>query len=134
MDLNAKIYVAGHNGLVGSALIKKLIQKGYKNLILKDRKDLDLINQRAVKTFFLREQPEYVFLVAAKVGGIHANNQFRANFLYENLAIQNNVIHYCHKYQVKKTTFFGQFMYISKEGNTTHYRKHAFDVIVGIYK
>lgn len=107
MDLNAKIYVAGHNGLVGSALIKKLIQKGYKNLILKDRKELDLINQRAVKKFFLREQPEYVFLAAAKVGGIYANNQFRANFLYENLAIQNNVIHYCHKYRVKKLLFLG---------------------------
>ena len=93
MNKNSKIYIAGHKGLVGSAIVKNLNSKGYNNLILKNHKDLDLLNQEKVKKFFEKYKPEYVILAAAKVGGIVANNTYRANFIYENLQIQNNVIH-----------------------------------------
>ena len=93
MEKDAKIYVAGHNGLVGSAIWKNLSQKGYTNLIGRSSSELDLRNTQAVAEFFAKEQPEYVFLAAAKVGGIMANNTYRADFIYENLMIQNNVIH-----------------------------------------
>ena len=105
MQKNAKIYIAGHNGMVGSAIVRKLQKEGFHNLILKTSKELDLTNQQAVISFFEQEQPEYVFLAAAKVGGIEANNTFRAQFLYENLMIQNNVIHQSYVHKVKKLLF-----------------------------
>ena len=93
MDKDGKIYVAGHTGLVGSSLLKNLQSKGYHNFVLRDIFELDLRNQAQVFDFFEKEKPEYVILAAAKVGGIVANNTYRAQFIYENLQIQNNVIH-----------------------------------------
>ena len=93
MEKASKIFVAGHNGLVGSALVKNLIQKGYTNIVTRTRQELDLTNTSDVTTFFAAEKPDYVFLAAAKVGGIIANNTYRADFIYENLMIQNNIIH-----------------------------------------
>lgn len=107
MNKNSKIYIAGHRGLVGSAIVKNLESKGYTNLIYKTHKELDLTNQKAVEDFFESEKPEYVILAAAKVGGIVANNTYRADFIYENLAIQNNVIHNAYKYGVEKLLFLG---------------------------
>ncbi|KYJ87311.1 GDP-L-fucose synthase family protein [Sulfurovum riftiae] len=107
MEKNAKIYVAGHRGLVGSAIVNNLKAKGYTNIIGKTHKELDLLDQKAVKTFFETEKPEYVFLAAAKVGGIVANNTYRADFIYENLQIQNNIIHQSYKHNVKKLMFLG---------------------------
>ena len=107
MDKLAKIYVAGHKGLVGSAIWNNLKSKGYTNLMGRDSAKLDLRNQIAVEQFFAAEQPEYVFLAAAKVGGIMANSKYRADFLYENLMIQNNIIHCAWKYKVKKLLFLG---------------------------
>jgi len=107
MNKNSKIYVAGHRGLVGSAIVKNLESKGYKNLLLKTHKELDLLDQQAVKEFFEAEKPEYVILAAAKVGGIVANNTYRADFIYENLQIQNNVIHQSYLSGVKKLLFLG---------------------------
>lgn len=107
MEKNAKIYVAGHRGMVGSAIYRKLINEGYTNLLTRTSSELDLRNQQAVTDFFEAEKPEYVFLAAAKVGGIVANNTYRADFLYENLSIQNNVIHQSYKTGVKKLMFLG---------------------------
>ncbi len=107
MNKNSKIYVAGHRGLVGSAIVKNLQSKGYTNLIYKTHAELDLTNQKAVVDFFEIEKPEYVILAAAKVGGIVANNTYRADFIYENLAIQNNVIHQSYVHKVKKLLFLG---------------------------
>lgn len=107
MDTNAKIFVAGHRGMVGSAIVRKLNKEGYRNLLLRTSRELDLRNTQEVELFFQREQPEYVFLAAAKVGGIMANNTYRAEFLYENLMIQNNVIHSAWKNGVKKLQFLG---------------------------
>ena len=107
MNLDAKIYVAGHRGLVGSAIVRNLEAKGYKNIICRTHKELDLTNQEAVRTFFEDEKPEYVFLAAAKVGGIHANNTYPADFIYDNLMIQNNVIKAAHDFKVKKLLFLG---------------------------
>jgi GDP-L-fucose synthase len=107
MNKNSKIYVAGHRGLVGSALLENLQNKGFKNIVMRTHKELDLTNQVAVSKFFAEEKPEYVFLAAAKVGGIVANNVYRANFIYENMMIQNNVIHQSYVYQVKKLLFLG---------------------------
>lgn len=107
MNLDAKIYVAGHRGLVGSAIVRNLEAKGYKNIIYRTHKELDLTNQEAVRTFFEEERPEYVFLAAAKVGGIHANNTYPADFIYDNLMIQNNVIKAAHDFEVKKLLFLG---------------------------
>ncbi len=107
MDKNSKIYIAGHRGLVGSAIVKNLQQKGYTNLITRTHIELDLTNQEAVETFFQNEKPEYVILAAAKVGGIVANNTYRAEFIYENLQIQNNVIHQSYLNNVKKLLFLG---------------------------
>lgn len=107
MEKTAKIYVAGHRGLVGNALCKVLQQKGYTNLIYRTHAELDLTNQQAVEAFFEEEKPEYVFLAAARVGGIVANNNFRGAFLYENMMIQNNVIHQSYLYGVKKLLFLG---------------------------
>lgn len=107
MEKQAKIYVAGHRGMVGSAIYRKLKELGFENIIVRTSKELDLRDQKAVKEFFETEKPEYVFLAAAKVGGIMANNVYRADFIYENLAIQNNVIHYSHENDVKKLMFLG---------------------------
>lgn len=105
MDKNAKIYVAGHRGMVGSAIVRKLEQQGYHNLIFRSHKELDLTRQEWVEDFFKMEQPEYVVLAAAKVGGIMANIQAPAEFLYDNLAIQNNIIECSRAYGVKKLLF-----------------------------
>lgn len=107
MEKEAKIYVAGHRGMVGSAIYDKLRQEGFTNIVIRTSKELDLRNQQDVQTFFEAEKPEYVFLAAAKVGGIIANNTYRADFIYENLAIQNNVIHQSHVHGVKKLLFLG---------------------------
>ncbi len=107
MNKDSKIYVAGHLGLVGSAIWKNLQSKGYTNLIGRSFEDLDLRNQQAVADFFAAEKPEYVFLAAAKVGGIIANNTYRADFIYENLQIQNNIIHQSYVNGVKKLCFLG---------------------------
>ncbi len=107
MERNSKIYVAGHRGLVGSAIYKQLKTKGYNHFVLRTHQELDLINQDAVADFFATEKPEYVFLSAAKVGGILANSVYRGQFIYENLTIQNNVIHQAWKNGVKKLLFLG---------------------------
>lgn len=107
MQKTSKIYVAGHRGLVGSAIVNNLVSKGYTNIITRTHAQLDLTHQEAVKSFFEQEKPEYVFLAAAKVGGIVANNTYRADFIYENLAIQNNVIHQSYVHGVKKLLFLG---------------------------
>jgi GDP-L-fucose synthase len=107
MKLNSKIYVAGHRGMVGSSIVRLLQSKGYTNLVLRSSQQLDLRNQSAVQQFFEEEKPEYIFLAAAKVGGIHANNTYRADFLYENLMIQNNVIHNAYIHGVTKLLFLG---------------------------
>lgn len=107
MNLNDKIYIAGHRGMVGSAILRQLKAEGYTNFILKTSSELDLRNQQAVIDFFTQEKPDYVFLAAAKVGGIIANNTFRADFIYENLMIQNNVIHQAYVNGVKKLMFLG---------------------------
>lgn len=107
MQKDEKIYIAGHRGMVGSAIYRKLRSSGYDNLVVRTSQELDLRNQQAVTDFFATEKPDYVFLAAAKVGGILANNTFRADFLYENLAIQNNVIHQAYVQGVKKLLFLG---------------------------
>jgi len=107
MNKNSKIYIAGHKGLVGSAITRLLQKEGYKNLILKTRQELDLLNQQAVSDFFKKEKPEYVFLAAAKVGGIMANQTYPADFIYENLVIQANIMHTAYLNKVKKLLFLG---------------------------
>jgi len=115
MNKDSKIYIAGHKGLVGSAIWKNLTNKGYTNLIGKTIEELNLMDANAVDVFFNDEKPEYVFLAAAKVGGIVANNTYRGQFIYENLMIQNNVIHYAYKHQVKKLLFLGSTCIYPKE-------------------
>lgn len=115
IEKNAKIYIAGHRGLVGSAILRNLKEKGYNNFILKTHAELDLTNQTAVADFFTKEKPEYVFLAAAKVGGIVANNTYRGQFIYENLMIQNNVIHQSYVNNVKKLVFLGSSCIYPKE-------------------
>ncbi|MFN3917585.1 MAG: GDP-L-fucose synthase family protein [Flavobacteriales bacterium] len=107
MQKNAKIYVAGHRGMVGSAIVRQLQKEGYTNLVVRTSAELDLRNQQAVNDFFATEKPDYVFLAAARVGGIHANNVFRAEFLYDNLAIQINIIDAAYRNGVTKLLFLG---------------------------
>ncbi len=107
MDKSSKIYIAGHRGLVGSAILKNLQSKGYNNIVFRTHNELDLTNQEEVAAFFKEEKPEAVFLAAAKVGGIIANNSYRADFIYENMMIQNNVIHQSYLNKVKKLLFLG---------------------------
>jgi len=107
MEKTAKIYLAGHRGLVGSAIVRQLTTAGYTNLITRTRDELDLLNQTAVADFFATEKPEYVFLAAAKVGGIMANKTYPADFIYQNLVIQNNIIESAHKHKVTKLLFLG---------------------------
>jgi len=104
---DAKIYVAGHRGMVGSALVRNLQGKGYSNIVFRTRDELDLLDQHAVRTFLKMEQPEYIFIAAAKVGGIYANNTYRADFIYENLAVEANVIHGAHQAGIEKLCFLG---------------------------
>jgi GDP-L-fucose synthase len=107
VDLNSKIYIAGHRGMVGSAIMRNLEKKGFTNIITRTSTELDLRDSQSVNAFFSEEKPEYVFLAAAKVGGIQANNIYRADFIYENLMIQNNVIHNSYLSAVKKLMFLG---------------------------
>ena len=107
MNKQDKIYIAGHRGMVGSAILRNLEAAGYSNFVLRTSSELDLRNQQAVADFFEAEKPDYVFLAAAKVGGIIANNTFRADFIYENMMIQSNVIHQAYVHQVKKLLFLG---------------------------
>src|SRR6185369_16556267 len=107
MEKTSKIFIAGSNGLVGSALIRRLTRGGYVNLLTPEIDQLDLTDQQAVAVFFASEKPEYVILAAAKVGGIHANNTYPAEFIHINLAIQNNVIHQAYLHGVKRLLFLG---------------------------
>ncbi|WP_152267583.1 GDP-L-fucose synthase [Agriterribacter humi] len=107
MNTHDKIYVAGHRGMVGSAIVRKLGEQGFENIVVRTSGELDLRNQQAVEDFFVQEKPAYVFLAAARVGGIMANNSFRADFLYDNLMIQNNVMHAAYKNKVTKLMFLG---------------------------
>ncbi|MDP1756311.1 MAG: NAD-dependent epimerase/dehydratase family protein, partial [Pseudohongiella sp.] len=107
MDLNAKIYIAGHRGLVGTALMRNLRAKGFANFVTHTHAELDLTNQAAVEAFFAAEKPDYVFLAAAKVGGIHANNTYPAEFIRDNLAIQTNIIHAAYQNNVTRLLFLG---------------------------
>ena len=107
MHKNSKIYIAGHSGMVGSAILRLLRERGFNNLILRPSSELDLTSQLQVEIFFKDQNPEFVFLAAAKVGGILANNTYKADFLYENIMIQNNVIHESYKHGVKKLLFLG---------------------------
>ena len=107
MNTHDKIYVAGHRGMVGSAIVRKLKEQGFENIVVRSSAELDLRRQQAVEDFFAQEKPAYVFLAAARVGGIMANNSFRADFLYDNLMIQNNVVHAAYKNEVTKLMFLG---------------------------
>ena len=107
INKNSKIFVAGHNGLVGSAIVRKLKDKGYKNILTVNRLKLDLTNQSKVYNFLKRHKPKYIFIAAAKVGGIYSNNKYRADFIYSNLSIQNNIIHAAYKCNIKDLIFLG---------------------------
>ena len=117
MDKNSKIYVAGHNGMVGSAIVRHLTTNGYTNIITRSSKELDLTNQVDTDLFFSVEQPEYVFLAAAMVGGIHANSTYPADFIYKNIMIQTNVIHSAYKHNVMKLLFLGSSCIYPKLAN-----------------
>ena len=107
INRNSKIYVAGHNGLVGSAIVRKLKEKGYKKIIIKNKKDLDLTNQLKVNKFIKKEKPDFIFIAAAKVGGIYSNNKYKAEFIYNNLSIQTNLIHSAFNNGIKNLIFLG---------------------------
>jgi GDP-L-fucose synthase len=107
MNIDDKIYVAGHRGLVGSAILRELKHKGFKNILTRTHKELDLINQDDVKNFFKEHKPDFVILAAAKVGGIFANNTFPAEFIYQNLMVEANVIHNSYLHNVKRLLFLG---------------------------
>ena len=116
-DLNQKVYVAGHRGMVGSAIVRNLQEKGYTNIVTRTHKELDLTNQAAVQSFFEQEKPDQVCLAAAKVGGIHANNTFPAEFIYQNLMMEANVIHQAFVHDVKKLLFLGSSCIYPKLAN-----------------
>ena len=115
MNLNDKIYIAGHRGLVGSAVLRNLESKGFNNLLTKSHEDLDLTNQTKVKNFFEKEKPDYVILAAAKVGGIYANNTYPADFIYQNTMIETNIIHSAYENKVKRLLFLGSTCIYPKE-------------------
>ena len=115
MNLKDKIYIAGHRGLVGSAIVRKLESKGFTNLLMRTRKELNLTNQDQVQNFFEKEKPDYVFLAAAKVGGIHANNTYPADFIYQNMMIEANVINSAYENKVKRLLFLGSTCIYPKE-------------------
>ena len=107
INKNSKIFVAGHNGLVGSAIVRKLKEKGYRNIITIEKSKLDLTNQSKVFDFLKKNKPKFIFIAAAKVGGIYSNNRFKAEFIYSNLSIQNNIIHAAYKCKIKDLIFLG---------------------------
>ena len=107
IDKNSKIFVAGHNGLVGSAILRKLKREGYRNIITINRSRLDLTNQNKVFNFLKKKKPKFIFIAAAKVGGIYSNNKFKAEYIYSNLSIQNNIIHAAFKCNIKDLIFLG---------------------------
>src|SRR5690606_23495533 len=107
MDKGAKIFVAGHRGMVGSALVRRLRSGGYTNLLLRTRAELDLLDQAAVRTFLREHRPDYIYVAAAKVGGIHANNTYRAEFIYQNLVIETNLVHGAYEAGVRDLMFLG---------------------------
>ena len=107
INLKSKIYVAGHKGLVGSAIVRKLKEKGFKNIIVRAKKELDLINQNKVLRFLKKNKPVFIFIAAAKVGGIYSNNKYKADYIYENLSIQNNIIHSAHLCDINNLIFLG---------------------------
>ena len=107
IDKNSKIFVAGHNGLVGSAIVRKLKRKGYRNIITENRTRLDLTNQNKVLNFLKKKKPKFIFIAAAKVGGIYSNNKYKAEYIYSNLSIQNNLIHAAFKCNIKDLIFLG---------------------------
>jgi len=107
MKKNAKIFVTGHRGMVGSAIVRQLRDSGYDNILTKTRAELDLLDQRAVEDFLLKHKPDYIFIAAAKVGGIHANNVYRADFIYQNLLIEANLIHGAHRADIQRLMFLG---------------------------
>ena len=107
INLKSKIYVAGHKGLVGSAIVRKLKEKGFKNIIVRAKKELDLINQNKVLRFLKKNKPDFIFIAAAKVGGIYSNNKYKADYIYENLSIQNNIIHSAHLCDINNLIFLG---------------------------
>jgi GDP-L-fucose synthase len=107
MEKNARFYVAGHRGMAGSAIVRRLQAGGYQNILVRTRAELDLLDQAAVHGFLAREKPDYIFIAAAKVGGIHANNTYRAEFIYQNLMMEANVIHAAHQAGVNRLLFLG---------------------------
>ena len=107
INLNSKIYIAGHTGLVGSAILRKLKSKGYKNLIYRTKKQLDLKNQKKVQNFLKQQKPEFIFIAAAKVGGIYSNNRFKADFIFDNISIQSNLIHSAYQNNINNLIFLG---------------------------
>jgi len=117
MDNSNKIFIAGHTGMVGSAIIRRIKQDGFKNFILRSHQELDLVDQKSTQKFFSEEKPEIVFIAAAKVGGIQANSIYRGQFIYENLMIQNNIIHAAHKEKVKKLIFLGSACIYPRNAN-----------------
>lgn len=127
MKNNSKIFIAGHNGLVGSAILRKLRREGYDNFILKTSKELDLRNQNAVEEFFGKEKPEYVFLAAAKVGGIIANDKYSAEFIYDNLMIECNIMNSSYKFNVKKLLFLGSSCIYPKFANQPMKEEYLLD-------
>ena len=124
MKLDSKIYIAGHRGLVGSALMRNLRNKGYTNFLTRTHAELDLTEQAAVEAFFSAEKPDYIFLAAAKVGGIHANNEYPAEFIRDNLAIQTNIIHTAYKNQVKRLMFLGSSCIYPKRAHQPMKEEH----------
>jgi GDP-L-fucose synthase len=123
MGTDAKIYVAGHQGLVGGAIWRRLQTTGFKNLVGCNLEELDLRDQAAVTDFFSRERPEYVFLAAARVGGIRANATFPADFIYDNLMIQTNLIHQAYRHEVKKAPLPGEFLHLPQALPPAHERR-----------
>ena len=117
MNISDKIFVAGHKGLVGSSLVRELSKRGYTNILTVDKNVVDLKDQKSVNKWFSDNSPDYVFLAAAKVGGIQANNIYPAEFIHDNLSIQNNVIHACHDFKVKKLIFLGSVCIYPKYAN-----------------
>ena len=131
MDKNAKIYVAGHRGMVGSAIVRELQRQGYANIVTRTHKELDLTHQEAVERFFAEEQPEYVFLAAAKVGGIEANQSALADFMYENMILEMNVIHSAWQNGCKKLEFLGSSCIYPRMAPPTHERRVFVDIRAG---
>ncbi len=107
ININSKIYVAGHNGLVGSSILRKLKKKGYKNIIYRSKKQLDLKDQKKVLNFLIKQKPDFIFIAAAKVGGIYSNNKYKAEFIFDNLSIQSNLIHSAYLTGIKNLIFLG---------------------------